>query len=89
MRLSLAAVLLLLAGALHAQTLGPVDWIFLVDTSKSMRGGSGTKDIWTDVKVSFDSCARLETGGDVAASCDRCAGPRRSRRSTATCSTAS
>lgn len=52
---SLAAVLLLLTGALHAQTLGPVDWIFLVDTSKSMRGIGGTNDIWTDVKVSLDS----------------------------------
>ncbi|HYI09913.1 MAG TPA: vWA domain-containing protein [Thermoanaerobaculia bacterium] len=56
--LSLATVLLFLTGALHAQTLGPVDWIFLVDTSKSMRGLGGTKDIWTDVKVSLDSFVR-------------------------------
>jgi uncharacterized protein YegL len=54
-RLPLVVVVLFLAGALHAQTLGPVDWIFLVDTSKSMRGVGGTKDIWTDVKVSLDS----------------------------------
>lgn len=58
---SLAAILLCLTGALHAQTLGPVDWIFLVDTSKSMRGIGGTKDIWLDVKVSLDSFVR-ETG---------------------------
>jgi len=57
-RLSYAAVLLFLTGALHAQTLGPVDWIFLVDTSKSMRGIGGTKNIWTDVKVSLDSFVR-------------------------------
>lgn len=54
-RLPLVVVVLFLTGALHAQTLGPVDWIFLVDTSKSMRGAGGTKDIWTDVKVSLDS----------------------------------
>lgn len=54
-RRSLAAVLLLLACGLHAQTLGPVDWIFVVDTSKSMRGVGGTKDIWTDVKVGLNT----------------------------------
>ncbi|HEV7766107.1 MAG TPA: vWA domain-containing protein [Thermoanaerobaculia bacterium] len=54
-RLPLVVVVLFLTGALHAQTLGPVDWIFLVDTSKSMRGIGGTKDIWTDVKVSLDA----------------------------------
>ncbi len=56
-RLSLAAVLLLVTGALSAQSLGPVDWVFLVDTSKSMRG-VGSKDIWADVKVSLDSFVR-------------------------------
>lgn len=56
--LPLAAVLLFAAVASHAQTLGPVDWIFLVDTSKSMRGVGGTKDIWADVKVSLDSFVR-------------------------------
>lgn len=61
--LSLAALLLCLTGALHAQTLGPVDWIFLVDTSKSMRGIGGTKDIWTDVKVSLETFVR-EAGKD-------------------------
>ncbi len=57
-RLSFAAVLLVLTGGVHAQTLGPVDWVFLVDTSKSMRGIGGTKDIWTDVKVSLNSFVR-------------------------------
>lgn len=57
-RLPLAAVLLFVAVAAHAQTLGPVDWIFLVDTSKSMRGVGGSKDIWPDVKVSLGSFAR-------------------------------
>lgn len=56
-RLSLAAVLLFVVAASRAQTLGPVDWIFLVDTSKSMRGIGG-KDIWADVKVSLDSFVR-------------------------------
>ena len=62
-RLPLAAVLLFLAGVAHAQKLGPVDWIFLVDTSKSMRGVGGTKDIWTDVTVCIASFIR-ETGGE-------------------------
>jgi len=53
-RLPHIALLLFFAGTLHAQSLGPVDWIFLVDTSKSMRGVGGTKDIWTDVKESLD-----------------------------------
>jgi hypothetical protein len=57
-RLPLAAVLLFVAVAAHAQTLGPVDWIFLVDTSKSMRGVGGAKDIWADVKVSLNSFVR-------------------------------
>ncbi|HYC58063.1 MAG TPA: VWA domain-containing protein [Thermoanaerobaculia bacterium] len=60
-----AAVLLVLTGAVHAQTRGPVDWIFLVDTSKSMRGIGGTKDIWTDVKVSLDSFVREAGEGDT------------------------
>jgi hypothetical protein len=57
-RLPLAAVLLFVAVASHAQTLGPVDWIFLVDTSKSMRGVGGAKDIWADVKVSLNAFVR-------------------------------
>ena len=51
---AMAMALLFPSGALCAQTLGPVDWIFLVDTSKSMRGvGKGTKDIWLDVQASL------------------------------------
>jgi hypothetical protein len=65
--LSFATVLLFLTGVLHAQTLGPVDWIFLVDTSKSMRGVGGTKDIWMDVKVSLDSFVREAGGRDTVA----------------------
>lgn len=58
-RLPVAAVLLLIAVALHAQTLGPVDWIFLVDTSKSMRGvGKGAKDIWADVQDALNTFMR-------------------------------
>ncbi|HJQ40033.1 MAG TPA: VWA domain-containing protein, partial [Thermoanaerobaculia bacterium] len=54
--LSFAAALLFLTGAVGAQTLGPVDWIFLVDTSKSMRGiGAGSKGIWDDVRASLAS----------------------------------
>lgn len=64
-RLPLAAVLLFVTSALPAQTLGPVDWIFLVDTSKSMRGLGGTKDIWTDVKVSLDSFVREASNQDT------------------------
>lgn len=65
-RLSHGAVLLLVAAALHAQTLGPVDWIFLVDTSKSMRGiGAGTKDIWTDVQMSLSSFIGEAGRGDT------------------------
>ncbi len=42
----MAVAVLLVAGVAHAQKLGPVDWIFLVDTSKSMRGVGGANDIW-------------------------------------------
>lgn len=65
--LSLAAVLLLFTGVLQAQTLGPVDWIFLVDTSKSMRGVGGTNDIWTDVRASLDSFVDETSDGDTVA----------------------
>jgi von Willebrand factor type A domain len=58
MRLPLAAVLLFVAGVARAQELGPVDWIFLVDTSKSMRGVGGTQNIWRHVKASIDSFLR-------------------------------
>lgn len=66
-RLPLAAVLLCWTFALHAQSLGPVDWIFLVDTSKSMRGAGGTKDIWSDVKASLGTFVDEASDGDTVA----------------------
>lgn len=78
MRLPFAAALLILAGAVHAQKLGPVDWIFLVDTSKSMRGVGGTQDIFADVKASIDTFVREANDGDTVAiyTFDRTAVPR-------------
>lgn len=65
-RLRFAAVLLLFAGAVHGQQLGPVDWIFLVDTSQSMRGvGKGNKDVFGDVKASLVSFVREANDGDT------------------------
>jgi hypothetical protein len=67
-RLLPAIALLCVAGFAHAQKLGPVDWIFLVDTSKSMRGiGTGTKDIFGDVKASIDTFVREANDGDTVA----------------------
>lgn len=67
-RLPLAVALLFLAGFVRAQTLGPVDWIFLVDTSASMRGGAPkSKDIWADVKVSIESFADEAGAADTVA----------------------
>lgn len=64
-RLPAVVVFLFLAGFAHAQKLGPVDWIFLVDTSKSMRGaGPGAKDIFDDVKASIDSFVSEANDGD-------------------------
>ncbi|HEV2722388.1 MAG TPA: vWA domain-containing protein, partial [Thermoanaerobaculia bacterium] len=61
-----AAVLLLLALTARAQRRGAVDWIFLVDTSKSMRGIGG-KNIFPDVKASIDSFVREASDGDSVA----------------------
>jgi hypothetical protein len=66
-RLLSAVALLFLTASAHAQKLGPVDWIFLVDTSKSMRGIGGTKDIFDDVKASIDSFVREANGRDTVA----------------------
>lgn len=66
-RLLPAVALLFLAGSGLAQKLGPVDWILLVDTSKSMRGVGGTKDIFDDVKASIDSFVREANDGDTVA----------------------
>ncbi|HKR64915.1 MAG TPA: vWA domain-containing protein [Thermoanaerobaculia bacterium] len=64
-RLPFVLALLVLGTAMPAQQkLGPVDWVFLVDTSKSMKGiGKNAKNIWTDVKVALDSFVR-EAGPD-------------------------
>jgi hypothetical protein len=67
-RLTVVAVLFVCAVAVRAQELGPVDWIFLVDTSASMRGSApGSKDIWSDVKLSIDSFAREASTADTVA----------------------
>ena len=66
-RLPLAVVLLFFAGFARAQQLGPVDWIFLVDTSKSMRGVGGTKNVFGDVKASIDTFIREANDGDTVA----------------------
>lgn len=57
------AVLLLIAVAARAQPRGAVDWVFLVDTSKSMRGIGG-KNIFPDVKASIASFVREASDGD-------------------------
>ena len=49
---------------LRAQTRGAVDWIFLVDTSQSMRGVGGSKDIFGDVKESIRTFIRSANAGD-------------------------
>lgn len=63
----IAVVLLLATVSLHAQRRGAVDWIFLVDTSKSMRGVGGTRNIFGDVKASIDSFVREANEGDSVA----------------------
>jgi len=66
-RPSIAIVLLLATVSLHAQRRGAVDWIFLVDTSKSMRGVGGTRNIFGDVKASIDTFVREANEGDSVA----------------------
>lgn len=66
-RLLSCIALLFMAGFAKGQKLGPVDWIFLVDTSKSMRGVGGTKDIFGDVKASIDSFVSEANQGDTIA----------------------
>ena len=68
-RFPFTIALLFLAGLAHAQKLGlgPVDWIFLVDTSKSMRGAGGSKDIFGDVQASIDTFVREANDGDTVA----------------------
>jgi hypothetical protein len=62
-RLIVAAMLLMCSSA-RAQTRGAVDWIFVIDTSKSMRGIGGTKDIFADVKGSVETFVREAGDGD-------------------------
>lgn len=59
-----AVVFLILAPFARAQTRGKVDWIFLVDTSASMRGVGGTQDIFDDVKESVGTFVREASDGD-------------------------
>ena len=67
-RLPLAVAVFIFTGVAHAQTLGPVDWIFLVDTSKSMRGvGKGSKNVFPEVKASIDTFIREASDGDSVA----------------------
>ena len=67
-RFPLTIALLFLAGLAQAQELGPVDWIFLVDTSKSMVGaGKGSKDIFGDVQASLETFVREANDGDTVA----------------------
>jgi hypothetical protein len=47
----------------RAEPRGAVDWIFLIDTSKSMRGIGG-KNIFRDVKASIASFVREASDGD-------------------------
>jgi hypothetical protein len=63
-----AAVLLVIAPiARSQQRRGAVDWIFLVDTSKSMRGVGGSRNIFPDVQASIDSFVREAKDGDSVA----------------------
>lgn len=61
MRLPIAIALLLATGVAAGQQLGPVDWIFLVDTSKSMQ------PIFLDVQASIDTFVREANDGDTVA----------------------
>jgi len=57
----LAAVLLFVAFAGEAQRRGAVDWIFLVDTSKSMRANG----IFSSVQASIDTFVQQANDGDT------------------------
>ncbi|HEV7919233.1 MAG TPA: VWA domain-containing protein [Thermoanaerobaculia bacterium] len=64
MKRLVVAVVLLLAGTARAQTRGAVDWIFLVDTSQSMRGVGGTRNIFGDVKSAIGTFVNEASVGD-------------------------
>ncbi|HUR79313.1 MAG TPA: vWA domain-containing protein, partial [Thermoanaerobaculia bacterium] len=57
-RLAAVAVALVVAGFAHAQERGAVDWIFLLDTSASM------KNIFPDVQESLKTFVREASDGD-------------------------
>ena len=67
----LACVVVLCARGAAGQTpspktqSGPVDWIIVVDTSASMRGVGGTKNIFGKVKTSVADFARNARSGDT------------------------
>lgn len=63
-RWAVAVALLLAAVSVSAQSRGAVDWILLVDTSASMRGVGGTKNIFADVKESVSTFIREASDGD-------------------------
>lgn len=66
---ALLVAVLLCSGVAFAQSQrrGAVDWIFLIDTSKSMRGIGGTKDIFGDVKASVRTFIGEAKDGDSIA----------------------
>ena len=57
-------VLLLVCAVARAEERGAVDWIFLVDTSQSMRGVGGSKNIFGEVKGSIGTFVREASVGD-------------------------
>src|SRR4051794_41837647 len=61
-----AAVLLFIAVAARAQPRGAVDWVFLIDTSKSMRGIGGEKK-FPHVKASIAPFVREAGDGGPGA----------------------
>ncbi len=62
-----AVALLCLATAAPTERSGPVDWIFLVDTSKSMRGAGGSRNIFPEVQSSIETFIDEAKDGDSVA----------------------
>ncbi|MCU1246864.1 MAG: hypothetical protein JWN02_2774 [Acidobacteria bacterium] len=67
-RLAVAVILMFAVRTLlaqpHGTARGAVDWIFLLDTSKSMRGVGGSQNIFDDVKASIDTFVQQTSTGD-------------------------
>lgn len=62
---ALAVVSILGAGILaQSPQRGSVDWVFVIDTSASMRGAGGTKDIFDRVKRAVSDFIRSSRTGD-------------------------